>query len=66
MELEVVEVAPERYQVVDGRGALVHAAGSKIEAEAFRAGYRLGREDATRIVRGALEEIPARVALSRT
>jgi hypothetical protein len=66
MELEVVEVAPDRFQILDQRGALVHATASRGEAESFRAGYRLGREDATRIVRGALEELPGRVSLSRT
>jgi len=66
MELEVVEVADDRVHVLDRRGRLVQAFGSRIEGEAFRAGYRLGREDAATILRTALEPIPERVTLSRT
>ena len=65
MELEIVEVGEDRYQIVDQRGRLVHATGSKEEAGGILIGYKLGREDATRIVRGALEPIPERIALSR-
>jgi hypothetical protein len=66
VELEVVQAGEDRFQVIDRRGRLVQAFGSQREAEAFRAGYRLGREDATKIVRTALEPLPERVALSRT
>lgn len=65
MELEIVEVAADRFQVLDRRGALVQSFGSNREAESFRLGYRLGREDATRIVRNALEPLPERVGMSR-
>jgi len=66
MELEVVEVAEGRYQVIDQRGRLVHAAGSRDYAEGILVGYKIAREDAVRIVRSALEPLPERVALSRT
>ena len=66
MDLEIVEVAEDRFQILDRRGRLVQSFGSRREATAFLAGYRLGREDATNIVRGALEPIPERVALSRS
>lgn len=65
MEVEIVQVAEDRYQALDRRGALLQSFGSKGEAEAFRTGYRLGREDATRIVRNALEPLPERVGMSR-
>lgn len=66
MELEIVEVAEDRFQVLDRRGRLVDSSPSRREAERFLAGYRLGRADATTIVRSALEPIPERVALSRS
>lgn len=65
MELEVVEVGTGRFQVIDRRGALVHAAGSRDEAEGVKLGYRIGREDAGRIVRNALEPLPERVRMDR-
>jgi hypothetical protein len=66
MELEVVQSADDRWQVRDGRGRLVHAAGSKEEAEGVRLGYQIGREDAAMILRGTVEGLAERVSLSRT
>lgn len=66
MELEVVEVADDRYQILDRRGRLVTSTGNRGEAESFVQGYKLGRDDAATIVRNALEPLPERVTLSRT
>ena len=59
--IEVVQIAEDRYQLLDYRGRIVHATGSALEAEAFAIGYRTGRDDAAQVVRNALEGLPARV-----
>jgi len=64
MELEVVQAAEDRYQVLDRRGRLVQAFGNAGEAQAFLAGYKLGRDDAVAIVRNAIEPLPERVGMS--
>jgi len=66
MELEIVEAADDRYQIVDRRGRIVSAFASPREADSFVQGYKLGREDASNILRGALEPIAARVAVDRS
>jgi hypothetical protein len=60
--LEAVEVADDRWHVVDARGRLVEASGSGVEARAFIRGYERGRHDGGALAALAVDALPARIA----
>ena len=63
--LEVIESAEDRFQVIDGRGRLVMGYGSRPEAEAFVAGYRVGRQDGGSLAAQATDGLGTRIAGGR-
>lgn len=62
IELQVVEIAEDRYQIVDSRGRYVAGFPARASCDAFVVGYRTGRADAQEIISSALENLPPRVA----
>lgn len=60
--LEVVEVTEDRCQVIDERGRFVVGTNSRAEAEAFVAGYKLGREDGAMVHAHAVDGLDRRIA----
>jgi len=66
MELEIVEVAEDRFQVVDRRGRIMDATNSRRESEAFVRGYGASRADTSTIVRNTVEPLLSRLAVDRS
>ena len=63
--LEVVEVAEDRFQVLDDRGRLVRGFGNRERAEGFVEGYREGRSDGGALASHATDGLAARIGGGR-
>ena len=55
MELELVKLDEDRFQILDSRGRIVTGYASELEARAFVAGYVLGKTDTADRVRSAVD-----------
>ena len=60
--VDVVELAPDRVQVLDRRGRILAGFATKAEAEAWASGYGSGRLDAAEVARGTLAGLLDRIA----
>jgi hypothetical protein len=59
--LEVIEVAEDRFQVVDARGRFVTGKNSRAEAESFVEGYAEGRHDGATMAAHSTDGLAARI-----